>query len=67
MSNARVRLVQMAFDKLDRVKDGVITVEDLKGVYNVKKHPDYLNGTKNEEQLLQSFLTTFDRDLDGKV
>jgi Ca2+-binding EF-hand superfamily protein len=56
-----------AFQKLDRVNDGVITVEDLKGVYNVSKHPDYLNGTKTEDELLLKFLETFDFDRDGKV
>jgi len=67
MSNNRKSLVYKAFDKLDRVKDGVITVEDLKGVYSVKKHPDYLNGTKTEEQLLLKFLETFDLNRDGQV
>jgi Ca2+-binding EF-hand superfamily protein len=67
MSNVRKSLILQAFHKLDRVRDGVITVEDLKGVYSVKKHPDYLNGSKTEEQLLQKFLDTFDLDHNGQV
>jgi Ca2+-binding EF-hand superfamily protein len=67
MSNARKSLVVQAFQKLDKVEDGIITVEDLKGVYSVNKHPDFLNGKKTENELLKNFLSTFDFDGDGKV
>lgn len=52
--------MQKAFTKLDRVADGKITVEDLKGVYNVKKHPKYLSGEWNEDRCLREFLDSFD-------
>jgi hypothetical protein len=42
MNASRKSLVTRAFNKLDRTGDSLITVEDLKGVYNVKKHPKYL-------------------------
>lgn len=68
MSNARKTLINQAFVKLDKSGDGVITVEDLKGVYNVKKHPKYLNGEWTEDQCLRQFLDSFDsNDKDGKV
>ncbi|WAR23281.1 CAPSL-like protein [Mya arenaria] len=68
MSNARKTLINQAFMKLDRSGDGVITVEDLKGVYNVSKHPKYLNGEWTEERCLRVFLDSFDsNDKDGKV
>lgn len=69
MSNARKSLINQAFHKLDRTGDGFITVEDLKGVYNVKKHPKYLNGEWSEEQCLRQFLDSFDtpNDKDGQV
>ena len=35
-------------------------MEDLKGVYNVKKNPKYLNGELTEEQCLQKFLDSFE-------
>ena len=60
MSQARKSLVSQAFHKLDRVSDGNITVEDLKGVYNVKKHPKFLSGEWNEEKCLREFLDSFD-------
>jgi Ca2+-binding EF-hand superfamily protein len=60
MSNCRKALISKAFHKLDKVSDGQITVEDLKGVYNVKKHPKFLSGEWNEEQCLSEFLNSFD-------
>ena len=52
-----------------RNHDGEITVEDLRGVYNPKKHPKYLSGEWSEDQVLRHFLDCFDYDhhKDGKV
>lgn len=60
MRKCRIELVNKAFLKLDKNHDGVITVEDLKGVYNVKCHPKYMNGTWDEDQVLRQFLNVFD-------
>lgn len=69
MSNARKEVVLQAFKKLDKTGDGVITVEDLRGVYNAKYHPKYQNGEWTEEQVFRKFLDSFDSpdDKDGKV
>ena len=68
MGKMRIQLVDMAFAKLDKTGDGVVTIDDLKGVYNVKAHPEYLNGNKTESQLLQEFLKKFEEGTpDGKV
>ena len=58
-----------AFRKLDKTGDGVITIEDLSGVYNAKYHPKYQNGEWTEEQVFRKFLDSFDSpyDKDGKV
>ncbi|KAA3682084.1 uncharacterized protein DEA37_0004230 [Paragonimus westermani] len=34
-------------------------VDDLRGVYNCKKHPKYLNGEKTEDEIFIEFLRTF--------
>lgn len=49
--------------------DGQVTVEDLNGVYNAKKHPKYLNGEWTEDQVFLKFLESFDTpgDPDGVV
>ncbi|XP_062269014.1 calcyphosine-like b isoform X1 [Platichthys flesus] len=69
MSKARKEVVMQAFRKLDKTADGVITVEDLRGVYNAKYHPKYQNGEWTEDQVFRTFLDSFDTpyDKDGKV
>lgn len=69
MNNKRKVLIREAFNKLDKTEDGVITTEDLKGVYNVSKHPKYLNGEWTEDQCLRTFLDAFDTpdNKDGTV
>lgn len=69
MSNARKEIIMQAFRKLDKTGDGVITIEDLRGVYNAKHHPKYQNGDWTEDQVFRAFLDNFDSpyDKDGKV
>ncbi|NWR94464.1 CAPSL protein, partial [Furnarius figulus] len=68
MSNARKQVV-MAFHKLDKTGDGVITIDDLREVYNPKYHGKYINGDWTEEQVFRVFLENFGspHDKDGKV
>jgi len=68
MSNARKTLIHKAFKKLDKSGDGIVTTDDLKGVYSVTKHPKYISGEMTEDQVLLTFLDTFDtQDKDGKI
>ncbi len=68
MNGRRLNLVHQAFDKLDKTKDGVVTSDDLKGVYNGKKHPKYLSGQWTEDQVLGEWLNSFNGDDDdGQV
>lgn len=64
MNEKRRRLVSMAFQKLDKNKDSVITVDDLRGVYDVRQHPKYQSGELSEDDVLQTFLDTFESDGD---
>lgn len=69
MSPSREALVEKAYQKLDRSGDGQVTYDDIKGVYSVQHHPDYLNGQKTERELLNKFLSTFEQGgiVDGVV
>ena len=60
MSSARLDIVNEAYKKLDRSGDGVITVDDIKGVYNAKQHPKYQNGEMTEMQIFRQFMDTFE-------
>jgi Ca2+-binding EF-hand superfamily protein len=55
----RLGLVNQAFDKIDKDHSGTLTVDDLRGVYNAKNHPDVKQGKKTEDQVLNEFLHTF--------
>ena len=41
----------------------------MKGVYNVKKHPKFMNGEWTEERCFEEFLKTFESpdSVDGKA
>nr|XP_056701354.1 calcyphosin [Euleptes europaea] len=68
MSEARKEVIGEAFRKLDKTGDGLVTVEDLQGVYQSQAHPRFKSGEWTEEEVLRSFLDTFDSpDKDGKV
>jgi Ca2+-binding EF-hand superfamily protein len=60
MNQPRKNLVKRAFDKIDRNRNGIVELDDLKGVYNAKNHPDVKLGKKTEEEVLSEFLDTFE-------
>lgn len=59
MNNYRKALVKRAFEKLDRNGNGVVELDDIKGFYNAKMHPDVRSGKKTEDDVLTEFLDTF--------
>lgn len=52
MNQTRRNLVKKAFDKLDKNRNGIIELDDIKGVYNAKNHPDVKLGKKTEDEVL---------------
>lgn len=69
MTAARKEAVEGVFKHLDKTGDGVVTLQDLKGVYSAKNHPKVLKKEMTEEQLLTKFLNMFETNtsMDGKV
>lgn len=68
MSQAREAVIAAAFTKLDRSGDGVVTVDDLRGVYSGCAHPKVRSGEWTEEEVLRRFLDNFDSsEKDGQV
>ncbi|KAF3829549.1 hypothetical protein GH733_003813 [Mirounga leonina] len=65
---AREEVIAAAFAKLDRSGDGVVTVDDLRGVYSGRAHPKVRSGEWTEEEVLRRFLDNFDSsEKDGQV
>ncbi|XP_033256784.1 calcyphosin isoform X2 [Orcinus orca] len=68
MSQVREAVITAAFTKLDRSGDGVVTVDDLRGVYSGRAHPRVRSGEWTEEEVLRRFLDNFDSsEKDGQV
>lgn len=69
MSDARIKLIEKAFQKLDVTGDGIITIEDLKRQYEYRKHPKYISGEWSANRVYKEFLDNFQQGgvLDEKV
>ncbi len=61
MNNFRRSLCEKAFKIMDKDRSGVLNIDDIKGVYNAKKHPDVIKGKKTEDEVLGEFLDTFEQ------
>jgi Ca2+-binding EF-hand superfamily protein len=48
MNDYRKTVVEQAFNKIDRDGSGYITIDDIKDIYNAKRHPDVVQGKKTE-------------------
>ena len=53
-------MVNKAFAMMDRDQSGVINIQDIGGIYDVSMNPEFLEGRKTREEILQDFLNNFD-------
>lgn len=60
MTSTRKQVVEMAYKKLDKDGNGWIDINDVRGVYNAKQHPDVKSGKRTEDDVLKEFLATFE-------
>ncbi len=67
MNNFRRKLVDQAFDILDKTGNGVIEMDDITDTYNARYHPDVRDGKKTEEEVLMEFLETFEAHHNSQV
>jgi calcyphosin len=59
MNQSRRKLVDQAFSKLDTDGSGAVEMDEIKKLYNCKKHPDVLSGKKTEDEVYTEFMETF--------
>ena len=56
----RQKLVDQAWNIIDRDGNGQLDINDIKGRYDASKHPDVVQGKKTEAEVLGEFLETFE-------
>lgn len=77
LNEIRLSLISQAFNKMDKSGDAIISYQDIKGIYNARRHPQVLSGEKTERQVVIKFLNTFESEsfespdveptVDGKI
>lgn len=60
MNGARAAIAKKAFNIMDKDKSGKLDINDIRGTYNAKHHPDVKAGKKTEDEILGEFLDTFE-------
>ena len=60
LNERRKKLVNLAFDVMDKDGNGFLEPADVIGTYDASKHPDVLSGKSTPETVLTEFLDTFD-------
>lgn len=60
LTERRQKMVDLAFALLDKDGSGQITVSDVKHLYDVQYHKDFIEGTKSKEEIIEDFLDSFD-------
>ncbi|XP_048762981.1 calcyphosin-like protein [Ostrea edulis] len=60
INKTRQEYVVKAFKKLDATRDGQITVEDIRRLYDASQHPKFQSGEWTEDQCFRRFLDSFD-------
>lgn len=60
LNDFRRDIIEKAFRVIDRDGNGFLDIEDIKDLYNAKRHPDVIQGKKTEQQILMDFIETFE-------
>jgi hypothetical protein len=60
MNQFRKKIVGAAFKKIDKDGNGILDINDIKGTYNAKMHPEVKSGKKSEDEILGEFIETFE-------
>ena len=61
LNKFRTQIVIKAFKLIDINEDGTLDINDIKGTYNAKMHPEVKSGKRSEDEVLKEFLETFEQ------
>jgi len=70
MNERRKKMVLMAYERLDKNLDGVVTFGEIRKIYEAgtKDHPAVLDGSKTPEQVMREFIAaSWDKNSDGTI
>ena len=68
MNERRLKLVALAYEKLDKNGDGQVTLDDIARLYEASNHPEVRAGRRTEDQVFNQFISMWDTEKpDGKV
>ena len=48
------------FSNIDKEQTGKVQIDSLKNLFNAKKHPEVINGTKSQEEVFEQFCNSLD-------
>ena len=63
MNQARKNIVKTIYELLlpeETEEEGVISISELKNLYNPAKHPDVIRKTRTEQDVFKEFVETLD-------
>lgn len=67
MSDARTALVKLAFLRLDKNPDGVVTMGELRSLYRAERNPAVLRGEKTVDEVLKEFSAAWNANGDQVI
>lgn len=68
MNAARLSWVSAAYDKLDKNKDGKVTLDDIAKIVDVSQFPEVVNGQKTAKQVYMQYMSCWEtQEVDGVV
>ena len=59
LTERRMNLVTKAFMILDTNENGTITVDDIREMYDVSCHKEFMEGKKTKDQIIEEYLEGF--------
>lgn len=60
LNKHRAKIVDLAFDVLDKDGSGLVDIDDIKNVYDTSRHPDVIHKLKTRDEVLKEILMAFE-------